>query len=230
MEENDSKNQGTTPYAAIMPQISSHISLVHERPSQKFFEAEGSVENLTYEQLLRLQYLPHKPIIMQPVCKYRACKSHIKQEEKNHFNHKIGRTESECESEIHETRIQEDTFDDDNITKVLDETLSKVIKQMCMSETGRLNIGEIKHDSDNDDKNKGIEPAAQLLEQSMKKMAETVLQGATGEVKSSDVDENDTVPENAEDPEAYDNDFESSGTDAESGEFQVCFLGFISSK
>ena len=70
MTEKESNPNDKTPFAAVMPRSSSFTLLSVEKHSQRFSENECSIENMTYEQLLQLQYLPHKPIIRQPACTY----------------------------------------------------------------------------------------------------------------------------------------------------------------
>ena len=70
MTEKEPSPNDKTPFAAVMPRSSSFILLSAEKHSQRFSESDCPVENMTYEQLLQLQYLPHKPIIRQPVCTY----------------------------------------------------------------------------------------------------------------------------------------------------------------
>ena len=126
MTEKESHPNDKTPFAAVMPRSSSFTLLSAEKHSQRFSENECSIEDMTYEQLLQLQYLPHKPIIRQPVCTYSIPKTLKSSYRKNN---------SENPSRIHD-RTQEKNEDDnsDDFGQSDTEEINRVEQIICTTD------------------------------------------------------------------------------------------------
>ena len=130
MTEKELNPSDKTPFAAVMPRSSSFILLSAEMHSQRFSENDCPVENMTYEQLLQLQYLPHKPIIRQPVCTYSVPKT---------FKSSCREYHSENPTRIHdgaqEKNGKTDSYefgqiDTEEINRV-EQSISKIEKRCC---------------------------------------------------------------------------------------------------
>ena len=140
MAEIESNPKDKTPFAAVMPRSSSFTSLSAENHSQRLPENECSIENMTYEQLLQLQYRSHKPIIRQPVCTYSIPKtlksSHRKNRSENPYRNHIRAQENNGNE-------KRDDFDAEEIDLV-EQSICNIDSRCCDTDkkfTGKTSAG-----------------------------------------------------------------------------------------
>ena len=235
MDEKEEDQPSKTPFAAVMPHCSLQKSVLQGRASQQLFEREGSIEDLTYDQLLQLQYLPHKPIIKQPVCKYRVLDLHTPNSEKRFQNEKVYNNHSEQEDSrksYHKPQnamcggkreLHEDLSDDD-----IPEFINGVFYQSVISDSGSSNNLNDKEPTPVCEAKKPInavnlqdtltrQPIPSTYHNLQMNMQPTPLieEGAKAVIEALNAAYKDD--ENLETNLEYKDDFESSSTNAESG-------------
>ena len=126
MTEKESNQKEKSPFAAVMPRSSSFTLLSAEKHPQSSSENECSIENMTYEQLLQLQYLPHKPIIRQPACTYSIPKTLKSSCRKYH---------SENSKRIHDRAQKKNGNEDsDEFGQIDTEEIIRVEQSFCRAE------------------------------------------------------------------------------------------------
>ena len=130
MTEKESNSNDKTPFAAVMPRSSSFILLSAEKHSQRFSENDCPVENMTYEQLLQLQYLPHKPIIRQPVCTYSVPKTFKSSCRKYHSENPTPIHDGAQEKNVKQDSDEFGQTDTEEIDRV-EQSISKIEKRCC---------------------------------------------------------------------------------------------------
>ena len=123
MTEKESNPKDKSPFAAVMPRSSSFTLLSAEKHSQRFSENECSIENMTYEQLLQLQYLPHKPIIRQPACTYSIPKT---------LKSSYRKYQSENPTRIHDRAQEKNANEDrDDFRQIDREEINRIEQSIC---------------------------------------------------------------------------------------------------